>query len=549
MFFFLLWPRPDAHSLTLGWGDFGKAGWCFFFCCGPAGSFLVSLKRPGGAAAKKKTPRGGVFFFCCGPARTLTHSLRAWVVPSPRRGGVFFFCCGPARTGWCFFFLLWPRPDAHSLTVGWGDFGKAGWCFFFCCGPAGSFLVSLKRPGGAAATKKNTTGRCFFFCCGPARTLTHSLRAWVVPSPRRGGVFFFAAAPPGPGWCFFFCCGPAQTLTHSLWAGAISARFGWCFFFCCGPARSFLVSLKRPGGAAAKKTPRGGVFFLLRPRADAHSLTAGLGGASPSPGWCSFFCCGPARTGVVFFFFAVAPPGRSLTHCGLGRFWQGPGGPPRRSLTHFGLGRFRQGRMVFFFCCGPAGSFLVSLKRPGGAAAKKKTPRGGVFFFAAAPRERSLTHCGPGWCLPLAGVVFFFFCCGPARTGWCFFFLLWPRPDAHSLTVGWGDFGKAGWCSFFCCGPAGSFLVSLKRPGGAAATKKNTTGRCFFFLLRPRADAHSLTAGLGGAFPSPGWCFFFFAVAPPRRSLTHCGLGRFRQGSGGVFFLLWPRLVFLNFRQ
>ena len=55
------------------------------------------------------------------------------------------------------------------------------------------------------------------------------------------------------------------------------------------------------------------VFFLLRPRADAHSLTAGLGGdASPSPGWCFFFCCGPARTGVVFFF--CCGPARTLTH-------------------------------------------------------------------------------------------------------------------------------------------------------------------------------------------------------------------------------------------
>ena len=106
-----------------------------------------------------------------------------------------------------------------------------------------------------------------------------------------------------------------------------------------------------------------------------------------------------------------------------------------------------------------------------------------------------------------------------------FFFLLWPRPDAHSLTVGWGDFGKAGWCFFFCCGPAGSFLVSLKRPGGAAAKKKTPRG-VVFFLLRPRADAHSLTAGLGGAFPSPGWCFFLLRPRPDR---------------GGVFFLLWPR--------
>ena len=189
--------------------------------------------------------------------------------------------------------------------------------------------------------KKTPRGGVFFFAAAPrGRSLTHSLRAWVVPPPRRGGVFFFAAAPPGPGWCLFlfFCCGPAQTLTHSLWAGAISARFGRCFFFCCGPA----------------------------------------------------------------------------------------------------------------------GSFLVSLKRPGGAAAKKKTPRGGVFFFAAAPRGRSLTHCGPGWCLPLAGVGFFFllrphpdrggvfFCCGPAQT------------LTHSLCAG-AISARFGWCFFFCCGPARSF--------------------------------------------------------------------------------------------
>ena len=259
-------------------------------------------------------------------------------------------------------------------------------------------------------------------------------------------------------------------------------------------------------GPQQKKTPRGGVFFfLLRPRADAHSLTADMGGASPSPGWCFFFfCCGPARTGVVFFF--CCGRARTLTHS----LWAG-----------------------------------AILARPGWC-----------FFFLLRPRANahSLTaglggaSPSPGWC--------FFFGCGPARTGWCFF-LLWPRPDAHSLTLGWGDFGKAGFFFFFCCGPAGSFLVSLKRPGGAAAKKKTPRGGVFF-LLRPRADAHSLTAGLGGAFPSPGWCFFFccgpartgwcffFAVAPPRRSLTHFGLGRFRQGRMVFFFLLWPRRVFFG---
>ena len=142
-----------------------------------------------------------------------------------------------------------------------------------------------------------------------------------------------------------------------------------------------------------------------------------------------------------------------------------------------------------------------------------------------------------------------------------FFFFLPVAPPRRSLThCGLGRFRQgSGGVFFFCCGPAGSFLVSLKRPGGAAA-KKTPRGGVFFFLLRPRADAHSLTAGLGGASPSPGWCFFFllrprpdrggvffFAVAPPRRSLTHCGLGRFRQGSGWCFFfLLWPRPVFLG---
>ena len=101
--------------------------------CGPGPrcsltSFPGRLFRPGPA---------GVFLFCCGPARTLTHSLRAWEAMPPAGVVIFcFFSCGPARTGWCFF-LLWPRTDAHSLTVGWGDFGKARVVFFaFCCGPA-----------------------------------------------------------------------------------------------------------------------------------------------------------------------------------------------------------------------------------------------------------------------------------------------------------------------------------------------------------------------------------------------------------------------------
>ena len=171
-----------------------SVGRCFFFCSGP-------VPAPNGASPSPAFPRGRskkktpwvVFFFCSGPVpapqrgfsfpclspgpeqkknwvvfffAAAPRSLRAWVaMPPPRRGGVFF-CCGPAQTGLVFFFLLWPRPDAHSLTVGWGDFGKARVVFFFfCCGPAGSFETitknvwgttsGLKRPGGATAKKKH----------------------------------------------------------------------------------------------------------------------------------------------------------------------------------------------------------------------------------------------------------------------------------------------------------------------------------------------------------------------------------------------------------
>ena len=122
---------------------------------------------------------------------------------------------------------------------------------------------------------------------------------------------------------------------------------------------------------------------------------------------------------------------------------------------------------------------------------------------------------------------------------------------------------------FFAVGPGCAkcfFFVALRwapRPFGGARAKKNTT-QGVFFLLRPRGKAGEGEAPLGaGTGPEqkkkhhPG-CFFllrprpdrggvfFFAVAPPGRSLTHGGLGRFRQGPGGVFFLLRPRRVFLD---
>ena len=182
----------------------------------------------------------------------------------------------------------------------------------------------------------------------------------------------------------------------------------------------------------------------------------------------------------------------------------------------------------FFFCSGPVPAPNGASPSPAvpGAGAKKKHP-GWVFFFALAPCRLPTGLLLP---LPFAGAA------AKKKTPWVvFFFLLWPRAGA-----------QRGF-SFPCLSPG-------------PEQKKKTPWVVFFFLLRPRADAHSLTAGLGGdASPSAGWCFFFaaappgpgwcffFAVAPPGRSLTHGGLGRFRQGPGGVFFfLLRPRRVFLD---
>ena len=158
-------------------------------------------------------------------------------------------------------------------------------------------------------------------------------------------------------------------------------------------------------GPEQKKSTTQGVFFLLRPRGKAREGEAPLeAGTGPEQ---------KKQTPPRVFFFLLRP-----------------------------LRKAREGEAPLEAGTGPE---------------QKKNTLGGVFFFAAAPRGRSLTHCGPGWrCLPLAGAVFFFLLRPhPDRGG--VFFLLWPRPDAHSLTVGWGDFGKARVVFFFCCGPAGSF--------------------------------------------------------------------------------------------
>ena len=195
------------------------------------------------------------------------------------------------------------------------------------------------------------------------------------------------------------------------------------FFFAAAPAkgkgrRSPVGS--RHGARAKKKNTTQGVFFLLRPRGKAGEGEASLGAGWPRAG---------AQRVLLPLPFA-GPAAKKKKTPGWCFFFSGPvpapnGASPSRA--------FRRGR------------------------SKKKTYPGWCFFFAAAPRGRSLTHCGPGWrCLPLGGVVFFF-CCGPARTGVVFFFCCGPaRTLTHSRWAG-AISARPGWCFFFAAAPPGLF--------------------------------------------------------------------------------------------
>ena len=121
--------------------------------------------------------------------------------------------------------MLWPRPVF---------LGNSKKCLVYYIGSKKTRRATTKKK-----TKK-TTGRCFFFLLRP-RADAHSLTAGLGGASPLAGVvfFFFCCGPAADRGGVFFCCGPAQTLTHSLWAGAISARFGWCFFFLLWPRRVF----------------------------------------------------------------------------------------------------------------------------------------------------------------------------------------------------------------------------------------------------------------------------------------------------------------------
>ena len=266
----------------------------------------------------------------------------------------------------CFFFVVAPFCSCPASLVSRKCFAVGPGCAkcFFCCAPLGA--ATFRR--GQSKKKKNTT-QGVFFCSGPGERQGKEKPRWA---PARG-----QSKKKHPGWCFFLLW-PRAGAQRSFSFPCLSPEpeqkkhTGWCFFLLwprAGAQRGFSFPCLSPGpqqkktpcffffalapcrhgaspspafprGRSKKKNTLGGVVSLLRPRADAHSLTAGLGGdASPSPGWCFFFfCCGPARTGVVFFYFLLWPR------------------PDAHSLT-VGWGDFGKARVVFLFCCGPAGSF------------------------------------------------------------------------------------------------------------------------------------------------------------------------------------------------
>ena len=328
---------------------------CFFFAAAPAkGKGRRSpVGSRHGARAKKKHQPGCFFFFAPAPGKGRgrrspvgrRHGARAKRRCLPLAGAVFFFLLRPRPDRGGVFFLLWPRPDAHSLTVGWGDFGKARVVFFFfLLRPRRVFLENSKKCLGYYIGSKKTRRGHSFPCLSPGPEQKKT--PWVV--------FFFALAPcrlPN---------GASPSLAFRRGRSKKNTLGGVFFFFCSGPvpaSNGASPSLAFRRGRSKKKTPWVVFFFLLRPRADAHSLTAGLGGdASPSPGRC--FC------------FAAAPPGPGC--CFL--LWPRP---DAHSLT-VGWGDFGKARVVFFFfLLRPRRVFLENSKKClGYYIGSKKTRRG-----------------------------------------------------------------------------------------------------------------------------------------------------------------------------
>ena len=235
-------------------------GVCFFYCGRRQGKEKLRW-APARGQSKKKNTIQGVFFLAPAPGKAGEGEapLRAGTGPEQnKKTRVFLFLLrpwAPARgqskkkntTQGVFFFLLRPRGKAGegeaSLGAGTGPEQKKNTTqgVFLCSGPGErQGKEKLRWAPARGQSKKKTPPRVFFFLlrCGPARTLTHSLRAWVV-LPLAGVVFFFfAAAPPGRGDVFFFAVAPPRrSLTHFGLGRFRQGRM--VFFFLLWPRRVF----------------------------------------------------------------------------------------------------------------------------------------------------------------------------------------------------------------------------------------------------------------------------------------------------------------------
>ena len=181
-----------------------------------------------------------------------------------------------------------------------------------------------------------------------------------------------------------------------------------------------------------------GVFFVVAPFCSCPASLVSR----------NFFAVGPGCA-KCFFFVALRWAPRPFGGARANKT------PPRVLLRP--RGKAGEGR---------AGTgLLLPLPFPGAGAKKKNTP-GWCSFFAAAPRGRSLTHCGPGWrCLPLAGVVFFFLLRPRPDRGGVFFFAV--APPGRSLThCGLGRFRQGPGGVFFLLRPRRFFLDNNKKMSG-----------------------------------------------------------------------------------
>ena len=370
-----------------------------------------------------------------------------------------FFCCRP-RVCKVFCFLL-RSVGRRDLSAGPENTTQG---VFFCSGPGERQGKEKPRAGTGPEPKKNTSPGCFFFLLRPRgkagegeAPCRHGARA--KKKRHHPGCFFFAAAPAK---------GKGRRSPVGRRHGARAKKKTPPRLFFLAPAPGQGRGRRSPvptRGQSKKQNTTQGVFFAAAP-------AKGKGRRSPvgrrhgarakkkhHPG-CFFFCSAPGKPGAgakkktpwVVFFFALAPCRRPT-----GLLLPLPfAGAAAKKKKHPGW--------CFFWLWPRAGTgLLLPCLSPG--PEQKKNTLGGVFFFAAAPRGRSLTHCGPGWrCLPLAGVVFSF-CCGLARTGVVFFFCCGPaRTLTHSLWAG-AISARPGRCSFLLR-PRRVFLDNSKKMSG-----------------------------------------------------------------------------------